>query len=61
MTKSNSSLTILRDPNISKLAIYIEKVEYVMSYKYLGVHITSSTNLHEDVKAQTTKVALILG
>lgn len=54
-------LTISKEPRRCKLAIYNEPVEQVMSFKYLGVNITSSRNLQEEVKAQTTKAALISG
>lgn len=40
-----------------KLAIRNKPGELVMSFKYRGVHITSSRYLQKEVKAQTTKAA----
>ena len=58
--KKTKSLPVTREPRRCKLA-YNQSVKQVMTFKYLGANITSSRNLKEEVKAQTTKASFILG
>lgn len=59
--KKTKSLTISKEPRRCKLAIYKQSIEQVMSFKYLGANITSTRNIKEEAKAQTTKASLISG
>ncbi|XP_056641765.1 uncharacterized protein LOC130448413 [Diorhabda sublineata] len=59
--QKTQSLTIAREPRRCKLAIYDKSVEQVMSFKYLGVNITSKRNLKQEVKTQTTAASRISG
>lgn len=55
------TLVIAKEPRKCILAVYDKSVEQVMSFRYLGAHITSNRNLKEEVQKQTVKAAMMAG
>lgn len=59
--QKTQSLTISKEPRRCKLAVYNKSVEQVMSFKYLGVNITSTRNLKQEAQNQTIMAARVSG
>lgn len=59
--KKTESLAISKERRQCKLAVYNQSVNQVMRFRYLGINITSSRNIKEEVKDQTTKASIISG
>jgi len=55
------SLVVAKEPRRCKLAVYDEIVEQVMSFRYLGVEITSHQDRRSEVKTQIDKASRIAG
>ena len=59
--EKTKSLTISKAPLRCKLALENKVIEQVVTFRYLGVEITSHSNLYNEVLNQTTKAAAVSG
>lgn len=59
--EKTKSVVISKEPRRCKLSIEGKTIEQVMSFKYLGIEISSNRNIKTEVKAQTNKAARISG
>ena len=60
-SKKMKSLIISKEPLKCTLQVYNTTIEQVTSFNYLGVQITSSKNLHTEVRHQAIKASRITG
>ncbi|XP_055390221.1 uncharacterized protein LOC129619146 [Condylostylus longicornis] len=60
-TEKTKSLVVSKDPIRCKLAINDIIIEQVMSFRYLGVEISSNQNREADNRAQVNKAARVSG